>query len=282
MRTGELIRSYRVKCIVCNKNLLPGRYSNNQLKKYKESIYYRGEFNAERPRCLPCTATPGSELQCVHCGVFKSLEEFSKNARSKDRDNAHCWECQQRVSDQEANVEDAIKEAEIEEEYHRKGKLAFNMSSMGSSLPSGSKKSSSTAPSEAGTDDSGRVFIQQPLSAGGHATTPQTGMQPNAGMETLRRRSNSQDSQDSAATAATQETTNTVKSNGPWGEIGYTAPPRLARSGTSQSDKWVKQTAVKKTATEKVMATVERSSRGPQNQQRPKDEDDDSDSDYEM
>jgi hypothetical protein len=32
-----------------------------------------------------------------------------------------CWECQQRISDQEAHVEDAIKEAEIEENYHRKG-----------------------------------------------------------------------------------------------------------------------------------------------------------------
>lgn len=33
----------------------------------------------------------------------------------------HCWDCQQRISDQEPNVEDAIKESEIEEEYHSKG-----------------------------------------------------------------------------------------------------------------------------------------------------------------
>lgn len=78
----------RIKCIICNKNLILLRYSHNQLKKYKENIHFSNELKAERPRCLTCTAIPGQELKCIHCGLHKSLEAFSKNARSKDRDRA--------------------------------------------------------------------------------------------------------------------------------------------------------------------------------------------------
>jgi Stc1 domain len=128
---------YSIKCKICNKNKLLARYSNNQLKKYREQIYFQGALKAERPNCQECTGTPKLELQCADCRVYKSLEDFSKNSRVKDRDNAvstpstpilrHadcyqlCWDCQQKVSDVEPNVEDAIREEEIMEEYKTKG-----------------------------------------------------------------------------------------------------------------------------------------------------------------
>ena len=78
----------RIKCIDCGKNLMGARYSNRQLNKYKESIYFKGESKAERPKCNSCTGAPGDELVCAGCGLCKSIEQFSKNARRKDRDNA--------------------------------------------------------------------------------------------------------------------------------------------------------------------------------------------------
>ena len=137
---GHVLRltiSYSIKCIICNKNLIQARYSQNQLKKYKERIHFDGVPQAERPNCQNCTGSPSFELRCVDCGFAKSLDQFSRNARRKDRDNAvgvarialinhanfsqHCWDCQQKVSDQEPIVEDAIREEEILDEYKTKG-----------------------------------------------------------------------------------------------------------------------------------------------------------------
>ena len=156
------------------------------------------------------------------------------------------------------------------------------MGDMGSSLPTASKKNTNQTRSEAGTETSGGVWITPPLATGGRVTTSRGRPQANVSNENSHQRASSQDS---AATADTVTTTSSGTTQNAWDGYrdGDSARSRTARSGTSHvTDKWHKQGAVKKTATEKVRATVERSARGPQNQQRLKDEDDDSDSEFEM
>lgn len=139
---------------------------------------------------------------------------------------------------------------------------------MGSSVPSASKKSSNDTPSEAETDDSGKVWITEPLSTGERATAPRGRTQQNTSDENARRRSSSQ------VSAATEPTNITSTTNGTW--AGYTNGTRVVGGNTSRAtDKWHKQGAVKKNAVEKVMAAVERQK--PKNEQRQKDSDDDSD-----
>lgn len=148
---------------------------------------------------------------------------------------------------------------------------------MGSSLPTASKKSSNNTPSEAGTDDSGKVWIMEPLSAGGRATAPRGRTQPNTSHEDSRHRS---DSQESATTTNTTTTSRTVTGDGKWDGYEGGNGSRVAQSNTSQ-DKWYKQGAPKKTAVEKAMAAVQRSSELPKHEQLQKDSDSDG-SDYEM
>lgn len=139
---------------------------------------------------------------------------------------------------------------------------------MGSSVPSASKKSSNDTPSEAETDDSGKVWITEPLSTGERATAPRGRTQQNTSDENARRRSSSQ------VSAATETTNITSTTNGTW--AGYINGTRVVGGNTSRAtDKWHKQGAVKKNAVEKVMAAVERQK--PKNEQRQKDSDDDSD-----
>lgn len=68
---------------------MAARFSNNQVKKYQESIYKKGTFNAERPRCRNCVGINGVEgFDCSDCGLNKSRELFSANALRKNPDNA--------------------------------------------------------------------------------------------------------------------------------------------------------------------------------------------------
>lgn len=65
------------------------RYSQNQIKKYQESIYRarRGGPAAELPRCRECTAGNTVELKCTGCYVTKGIDYFAKQQR-KNPDNA--------------------------------------------------------------------------------------------------------------------------------------------------------------------------------------------------
>jgi hypothetical protein len=95
--------------------------------------------------------------------------------------------------------------------------------------------------------------------------------------ENSRRRSGSQES---ANTTNSTTTSRTVTSDGKWDGYEGGNRSRVAESNTSQ-DKWHKQGAPKKTAVEKAMAAVQRSSEVPKHEQLQKDSDSD-DSDYEM
>lgn len=156
------------------------------------------------------------------------------------------------------------------------------MSGLGSSLQYRSKKSSGHISSEAGTDDTGRVFIQQPLSPGGGATTSQSSTGPNVRTEHSRPGS---DSHESTASTDDQSIKSTESNKGTRDVLGLDGSDRIPRSGASwrpAADRWTSQRAPKKTAEEKVKAAMERAANVPQNQQRAKDSDEDSDSSVDM
>lgn len=150
---------------------------------------------------------------------------------------------------------------------------------MGSSLPSASKKASNDTASDAGTDNSGKVWITQPVSTGGRASAPRGRTQQNTSDENHRLRSSSEES---STTTTTNTTTRTTTSNGTWAGYGDGDSRRVGESHTSRpADKWAKQGAVKKNAVEKAMAAVERS-QGAGNEQLQRDSDDDNSDDFEM
>lgn len=130
---------------------------------------------------------------------------------------------------------------------------------MGSSLPSVSKNNSNK--SDSGTEDSGAVFIQEPLSARGRS--------------------------DSTGTAETYNTTSTTMSNGTSTNIRTGNRGTNGASKSAASDKWVNPGGrTTKTPHEKAMEAHERAQRqkAMENYQRHRDDDeedeeDDSDSD---
>lgn len=155
---------------------------------------------------------------------------------------------------------------------------AYGMSSLGSSLPSGSKKSS--APSETGTDVSGHVLIAPPVSPG-RATTSRGRTQANGSNDYSRQRSNSQES---VNTTDTRETSTTTTSRVRWDNIGIEPLYRRPRGNGSAVVRWIKQEGGhKKTAIQKAEDDVQRFAKQAANQQRVRDDDDDdSASSYEM
>ena len=152
------------------------------------------------------------------------------------------------------------------------------MGDLGSSLPSAMKKSTNHTTSEAETDANGQVWITPPLSTGMRVTTSRGRSQVNVSNENSQRRTSSQDS------AATGDTLTTTRSGTTQSALDGYGDGDSADSWTANvtADKWHKQGAVKRTATEKVRATVERSGHGARNRQRLREEDDDSDSEFEM
>ena len=165
---------------------------------------------------------------------------------------------------------------------------AYSRSAFGSSYPSSSRNSSNR--SETGTDDTGRVWIQQPISPGRRASAVHGRTQPNVSNENAHRRSSSQDS---ASTGATYESNSTATGNGIWDGLEFDRPYRSVNfkgggvtNGTSRgtaADRWVKQGGGhKKTVEAKAEEAFSRSQQEPPNQQRPKDDDSDSDSEFEM
>src|SRR5690349_12067927 len=65
----------RIKCAICNVNRNPARYSNNQIKKYKQAILNTRRGSAPQlPTCIQCTAGNVEDLQCTGCHYIKGLE----------------------------------------------------------------------------------------------------------------------------------------------------------------------------------------------------------------
>ncbi len=64
------------------------RFSETQLKKYKERLYHasRGGPAASPPTCRECTPGNVVELRCTGCGVIKGLDLFAAQQRKKPDD----------------------------------------------------------------------------------------------------------------------------------------------------------------------------------------------------
>ncbi|KEF55296.1 uncharacterized protein A1O9_08950 [Exophiala aquamarina CBS 119918] len=127
-----------IRCSDCNINRMVGRFSNNQLNKYRIAILGAGRSGKEapRPRCNTCTAGNVEELRCTWCGLSKPVAEYSARHRNNP-DEAKCTACQQEIDDREPDLQAATQEEEILDDYNvRNGASYSNMSSVGSALPS--------------------------------------------------------------------------------------------------------------------------------------------------
>lgn len=92
------------------------RFSETQLKKYKERLYHasRGGPAASTPTCRECTPGNVVELKCTGCLVTKSLDLFAAAQRRKP-DEAKCTNCMQETLDRVPDLEEAAEEERIRE-----------------------------------------------------------------------------------------------------------------------------------------------------------------------
>jgi hypothetical protein len=70
---------------ICGKLKDPSCYSQKEINTYtyKKATGGNVDFITARLRCRNCTSGGNSELKCAGpCGIYQSLEMFSKSARS--------------------------------------------------------------------------------------------------------------------------------------------------------------------------------------------------------
>jgi hypothetical protein len=77
----------RIKCSMCNKQLLFSNFSQTQINRAKTRTSW-GIAN-----CNGCLlGTRNQEIKCAGCSKWKSIDDFTKTQR-RDRDNANCKDC---------------------------------------------------------------------------------------------------------------------------------------------------------------------------------------------
>jgi hypothetical protein len=77
----------RIKCLICNKQLLSANFSQAQINRAKTRTSYG------IATCNGCLlGTRNQEIKCAWCSQWKSIDEFS-GAQRRDRDNARCKDC---------------------------------------------------------------------------------------------------------------------------------------------------------------------------------------------
>jgi hypothetical protein len=80
----ELIVS-RYKCRICNKFKLANLFSGKELNRFCDRVTSGQKLNeiSAKLRCRNCAGEGVAELECQgHCGVTKSINEFSRTQRS--------------------------------------------------------------------------------------------------------------------------------------------------------------------------------------------------------
>lgn len=80
----------RVKCSVCEKNLMAEKFSNKQKQLYLSALKQsKGKPVPliKHPKCTKCTGQQVVEMTCKYCEITKGLDQFSKVQRSNP-DNA--------------------------------------------------------------------------------------------------------------------------------------------------------------------------------------------------
>ncbi|KAL9622325.1 MAG: hypothetical protein Q9160_003336 [Pyrenula sp. 1 TL-2023] len=85
----------KVKCSVCEKNLMAEKFSKNQRQLYMNVLKQAKDRPVpliKHPKCTKCTGQQVVEMTCKYCEITKGLDKFSKNQRSNP-DNARCWDC---------------------------------------------------------------------------------------------------------------------------------------------------------------------------------------------